>query len=75
MSFGDGVVGERWEGSGWRCGGINTYKMFWSSFEDVDLFACICFSACLPEYLFSYQLSVIYATKKPTIAFHSVSDH
>lgn len=28
-----------------------TYKMFCNSFEDVDLFACICFSACLPEYL------------------------
>jgi hypothetical protein len=28
-----------------------TYKIFCNSFDDVDLFACICLSACLPEYL------------------------
>lgn len=28
-----------------------TYKMFCSSLEEVDRFACICFSACLLEYL------------------------
>jgi len=51
-----------------------TYKMFWSSFEDVDLFACICLSACLPEYLYLSSVSDIYTFLKSQISpLHFVS--
>jgi hypothetical protein len=36
-----------------------TYKIFCNSFDDVDLFACICLRACLLEYLFLLSVSAI----------------
>lgn len=49
------TIGCRKFGKGWQGsdggGERESYKMFCNSLEDVDLFACICLSACLPEYL------------------------
>lgn len=58
--------------------GVCTYKIFWSSLEDVDLFACICLSACLLEYLWALSSAFVVlhflSLEEPTIAFRFVFD-
>lgn len=51
----------------------STYKIFCSSLVEVDLFACICLSACLLEYLVSSsaELSACFSVK--VIPLHLIS--
>lgn len=53
----------------------SAYKMFCNSLVEVDLFACICLSACLLEYLISLLAQPsTHVQSKHTIASHFVSD-
>jgi hypothetical protein len=53
----------------------STHKMFCNSLVEVDLFACICLSACLLEYLVSLLAQPsTHIQSRHTIASHFVSD-